>query len=233
MRFDKEPKFARQLEERQERREGERKLEYFIREIAEKAKDEGVPLTLDCRIDMKAFVPPYTPQDIESDRELVEGYGRKWQEKEKAKGLKMGEKLEMLKTAIFYKFLSEDFIIVRTSRYDDIINKVDNLIIEKETGSPVCAFDEVSEISGSRFEEKKAKVLERNIKGGGKLKYGLTLKKYEKGKAKLTLGEISSLPVFYLALPERHIEEGVKNLIPSLEKNLIMRKKFLIIFGLL
>jgi hypothetical protein len=72
-----------------------------------------------------------------------------------------GERFEVLKTIVFYKFLNEKFIIVRTSSYDDVQNHVDNLIVEKETGNIVCAFYEVSAISGPEFIKKQERFLKK------------------------------------------------------------------------
>jgi hypothetical protein len=214
----KEPKFEQQLEREQEQREGEKKLEKFIGEIATKLRLEGVPVNFDCRIDMAEFKEVYPQEEIEKDKNWVKSYEEKW-EKETEGGEKIkrtGEKLEMLKTAIFHKFLKENFIVVRASLYDDIKNKVDNLILDKETGNLICAFDEVGEIAGQRYEEKKTKILERDIKEkGAQLKYGLKLEKNEKGEKELTLEKTEKVPILYLALEKKHIEEGIKNLIPS------------------
>jgi hypothetical protein len=122
-----------------------------------------------------------------------------------------GERFEVLKTIIFYKFLHKRFIIVRASFYDDVFNQVDNLIIEKETGNIVCAFDEVSAISGPRLAKKQERFL-RNRTDGATVKYGVL-----STRDGLTKGEIKDIPIFYLALPHEHINKGIRNL-TSLEE---------------
>lgn len=202
------PEFGtREFEEPEEEKQIE-KLRDFVKEITEKLREEEVPVTEDCRIDMEAFKGVYSPEEIRHDLKIVEG----WEQEEFYKGLskeeikeerikKEGEQLEMLKTSIFYKFLGKEFITARASPFDDLKNKVDNVILEKETGNLVCALDE----------EKKEKILERNRrKAGGKLKYG-----FWQEKDKLVLGEAENIPLFYLALPSRHIKKGIENLIPS------------------
>ncbi|MFH1780715.1 MAG: hypothetical protein ABH841_01825 [Candidatus Nealsonbacteria bacterium] len=56
----------------------------------------------------------------------------------------------------------KNFMVVRTSEYDDARYGVDTALIHRKTGQIVCGFDEVAAMTGARFEEKKSKVLERN-----------------------------------------------------------------------
>lgn len=218
-----ERKVMREEEKKEEEKKFKELLE-FIKQIAERLRKEGVPVTDDCRIDMETYNTVYDQEIIEKDRKYVEEFKKKWfpdlSEKEiREKKLKtIGEKLEILKTTIFSKFLGEEFIVVRTSVYDDIANKIDNIILGKKTGNIVCALDEVGEAFGERYEEKKIKVLERNKKGGGCLKYGLRVEKNKENQPKLILGKIDSIPIFYLVLPEKYIEEGIKKFIPSFDK---------------
>jgi uncharacterized protein related to proFAR isomerase len=209
----------------------ERELIKFLEMISEKLTGLGIPLTGDCRIDIKGFGNVYSTEEIIQDQEEVERLEKEFAKSEELKKEtikfktnpekflalkdqgKAGEKLELLKTAIFSKFLNENFIVVRTSKYDDIKNNVDNLIMEKDTGSLICALDEVGSTSGSLFEEKKNKVLMKNTQEGGKLKYGLQLTKGE-----IKLGPIMNVPIFLIALPTRHINEGIRNFNLSFDK---------------
>ncbi len=221
------PKFERLESEEQDRKEGEQKLERFLGEIGEKLRKEGLPIDNDCRINMEAFSGVYSKKEIEKDQETVVDYKEEWREKsEKETFKKDGEKLEALKTAIFHKFLGKEFVIARTSVFDDIKNKIDNIILEKETGNLVCAFDEVSDMAGAEYEKKKTKVLERDVKEkGGKLKYGLKFEEDENHQMKLILGEAAQIPIFYLALDKKYINEGIKNLTPSFEEKSQYEKK--------
>ncbi|MER3570505.1 MAG: hypothetical protein C4348_02825 [Patescibacteria group bacterium] len=218
-----ERKVMREEEKKEEEKKFKELLE-FIKQIAERLRKERVPVNDDCRIDMETYNTVYDQEIIEKDRKYVEEFKKKWfpglSEKEiREKKLKtIGEKLEILKTTIFSKFLGEEFIVVRTSVYDDIENKIDNIILEKKTGNIVCALDEVGEAFGERYEEKKIKVLERNKKGGGCLKYGLRVEKNKENQPKLILGKIDSIPIFYLVLPEKYIKDVIKEFIPSFDK---------------
>ncbi len=210
---------SRPLEKREEKERREQKLKSIIEQITERLKKERVPLTNHCRIDTESFTEVYSETEIKRDQQLVREREKRWypglsEEEIEQKKLKTdGEKLEMLKTAVFDKFLGEDFIVVRTSPYDDVENKADNVILEKATGNMVCAFDEVGALKGPKFERKKRIVLERNKKEqGAELKYGIKIEKNQQGEQELVLGPVKNLPIFYLALPKQQIERGVKEL---------------------
>lgn len=195
---------------------GEKEREWIekLKRISEKiAKSETEALLdLSCRIKMQAFEGIYSPEEIKKDENYVKEMEKKFKQEQIEKNgqpleeelARTGEKLEVLKTIIFYKFLGKQFIICRSSRFDDIENGIDNLILEKKTGNLVCALDEVE---FPKIEEKKAAVLKKNQKGGGRLKYGLSI---EEGRIKLT--ERKNLPIFYLFLPENQIKKGIEEL---------------------
>jgi hypothetical protein len=219
------PSIGRRIEraiERKETREEEAKrLKELLEKIVATLTDQGIPVDQNCRIDMNAFmdIEGYGQEKIKMDVELV----REVRSSVEENLLSDGERLEALKTIVFHKFLHKRFVIVRASFYDDVENYVDNLIVEKETGNIVCAFDEVSVISGRAFAEKQERVL-RNNKNGAKLKYGILLT-----KDGLKKGRIKNIPIFYLALPPDNINEGIRNL-TSLEEISDYEKKLWIYF---
>ena len=187
------------------------KLKSLERELSTRLNAEGVPVDDNCRIKMS---------DSEDIR-LTEKLKKEWEERGGEKIKKDGEQFEILKTIIFNKFLSRNFLVVRASLYDDIRNKVDNVILDKDTGSLVCAVDEVASISGKEFEDKKQRVLARNTKeGGGKLKYGL---RTENGKIKLEKTE--HFPLFYLALPPDRIKEAINKMEPTFDEKTDYEKR--------
>jgi hypothetical protein len=182
---------------------------------AEKARKDGVPVLDNFRIDASAFESVYGRSEITKDAEKIEKLKQKMRSRgdmpPEEKEMLMGEKLEVLKTVIFNKFLEEDFVVSRSSEYDDMINGVDNIIADRNSGNVVCAFDEVSLIKGGDFEAKKIKILMKNSReSGATLKYGFSIKRDKDGKQNITLGEIPHLPMFCLSLPENLIEEGVE-----------------------
>ncbi len=145
---------------------------------------------------------PYTREDEEfkKDKKKAEELEKKWHKKEKEKNF--GELWEKAKTVILNKIIGTEFIVVRASKHDDYENGVDNIIIDKETGNVVCAFDEVSAEEGTEKEaEKSEKVEEKNKEGGATIKYGITVNE----EKQIIKKEIKNIPVFYLRLSGRDL----------------------------
>jgi len=210
-------------DEDKERAAKKEKIKKILELVREKLISEGVPADENCRIQMDApgFEGVYPKEEILDDKIRLKRIEKKWQEGNEPteKIDKEGEQLEILKTALFNKFLGKKALIVRTSLYDDVTNHVDNLMIDKETGKTLCAFDEVGTNIGPIFTEKMVKVLKINTEErGAKLKYGLKLEKEINNENKIKLGGRDNLPIFYLALPSLQIKEAIKNAEPSLEK---------------
>ncbi|OGI67818.1 hypothetical protein A2738_03430 [Candidatus Nomurabacteria bacterium RIFCSPHIGHO2_01_FULL_42_15] len=133
--------------------------------------------------------------------------------------------LEMLKTSIMHKKMGKQFIVVRSSRYDDGINKVDNVIVDRNTGLTVCAFDEVSprsmtddkvmenkimEVSGrnSGFMAKSegfGSPIEIKLEQGVRLKHGISFK-----DGKISCKEINHLPIFWLAVDQKMLDKAIR-----------------------
>jgi hypothetical protein len=208
------------------------KLKRLEQELSIWLKKEGIPVDENCRISMDAFETVYPYNEIINDKRIVSDFESGWykdlkpEEVEQDRLKHISEQFEVLKTIIFNKFFGQDFIVVRASFYDDIKNGVDNVILEKKTGNLVCAIDEVSETSGKEFEDKKEKVLTKNMTcQGGKLKYGLTVENDE-----IIFGAVDHFPLFYLALPPRLIKETINNIGFSFEEKTEYERKLFLYF---
>ncbi|MFA6146397.1 MAG: hypothetical protein WC697_03685 [Patescibacteria group bacterium] len=198
-----------------------KEMEKFLKTIAEKLREEGVPVDDDCRINPNSFRKLCSKEEIEDmerDAKRINRYKSdpKWTPEEQ-KNKRDGEKLEMFKTAIFNKFLKDKFIVVRSSQKDDVDNGVDNVIIEKETGNIVSAFDEVTTFNyddnqnDPRYEKKANNVIGKN-KNGVSIEYGFSV---DKNKKIQLIKDIKNIPIFYLALPQKKLEEGIMNFKPD------------------
>lgn len=190
------------------------RLTNYLEMMAEDLKKEGIPVTNDCRIDIDAFDEIYNKEDIEKDEKEVSRLDKifaresnmsvdEWNDK---KPLQPEEQLEILTTIAFHKNLGPEYLVVRSSKYDDYINNVDNLIIHRKTGKVVCAFDEVtnSNKENKYFNSKKESILEKNNKEGAEIKYGVT---FENESEEMRLERLSHIPIFHLSLSEREIEK--------------------------
>lgn len=199
-----------------EQREDIAKVERFLSGAADRYRAEGVPLSDDGRIDMASYKAMYPDvgKDLERDREWEsEWFGGLPEEAAREKRRLMeGEQLEMLACAILIKNLGERFVVARTSPHDDRVNKVDTIILDKETGNLVCAFDEVSDTSGANYEKKQTLVRDRNLKGGAALKYGIGVKG-DSGKQAIVPAAAEHLPLFYLAVPGDRVKKGIQEFV--------------------
>jgi hypothetical protein len=195
------------------------------------------------RIDINKFSDVYPEEDIKKDIEKTNEKELNFKEKnekiqkqkteslsyktspdkiiEKELGkenISQGILFEIFKTSLFNKFLKEDFLVLRTSRYDDIKNGVDNLILEKNEKNVICAIDDVTQIKlSSYFEEKKKEILRKNLElNGVKIKYGVYFEKDKNGQRVLRKGPLENIPLFYLPLTQDYLKKGLNNFIPSL-----------------
>jgi hypothetical protein len=211
------------------------RLKREVGDIALGLQKEGVPVDKNARIDINKFGNVYSRQTIESDKAWVEDLQGRWQNaaasenkmswllgreqiKQKvAEENPMGSVWEMMSTKILHENLGKDFMVARTSAYDDTRYGVDNVILDRKTGHIICAFDEIGATSGNRFNEKESKVLNKNWeKGGTDLKYGISFKEKD-GQMVLEKGSIYQIPLLYLALSEDEIRATLNN--PKLEKD--------------
>jgi len=106
------------------------------------------------------------------------------------------------------RVLPDNFIVVRSSVYDDYNNGVDQLIIDRESGVVICGIDEVIDrqdnVGPSKKEEK---IRQKMMRGGAKVKYGARVE----GK-NLVLDSLKNIPAFYLSLSPKELEILAKNL---------------------
>jgi hypothetical protein len=153
----------------------------------------------------------YSERDIEEDLKKVEEIKARWTEEE-IKAKEKQDLLEMLVCILFQKFFGKACTIFRSSEYDELINKVTHVLVDRETEEVVCFYVEVGEVKGPRFEGCLKEVIKRNLEGGARLKYGLKL---EEGR--IIKGPLKNVPIFYLALTE----ETLINVIKAIENGRI------------
>lgn len=139
--------------------------------------------------------------------DTVEGIVAKHREK---KEISKSNQAEMAITALMHKILKERFLVVRTSIFDDYKNGIDNLILDKETGAIICAFDEVLENDGDRnrgASKKIEKIKKSAVLGGTKAKYGISL-----SNKKVVRAVARNIPVFYLTIESKDLTDLTNDL---------------------
>ena len=125
-------------------------------------------------------------------------------------------------TLLFYKFFGEDFIIARTAAYDDYCHGVDMMIINLETGAPICGVDEMGANDSQSYYRKGQKIYDIIGHNGAYVKYGATFR-----HGALQKKAIKNVPAFYMSLDETDLEKLLPTLaaaeISEVESNIIGR----------
>lgn len=207
--------------ERETALENLKEFKEYFKETAERLRQEGVPVDENLRIRPEAFARIHSLKEIESD---IKNTKEKMTQFDAQKGRERKEQAELLEkyvVVLFNKHFGNEFLVTRTAEYDDLYGHADNILVDKKRGTPVCAFDEVSVMSGPTYESKKEEVLKRNlvregVRGGVTIKYGFTTQ--TKGeKTEIVLQRLKNVPVFYLALSKEALAQGIKEFTSSKE----------------
>jgi hypothetical protein len=107
-----------------------------------------------------------------------------------------GNLAEVAATMLLHRGLREQFLVVRTAAYDDLKHGLDTMVVNKETGEVICAFDEVmGGENDPRVKEKQLRQQEAIERGGVDLDYGFTL-----SESKMIKRSFKNVPVFRLRL---------------------------------
>jgi len=126
-----------------------------------------------------------------------------------------GVMLEMAITGLFYKMLTPDIMVVRTSAFDDYRNGIDNVMVNVKTGEVICTFDELYDDieDHKRAQDKMERVKEKARKGGSFVKYGFTFEKDNNSdENKIVKKSIRNVPSFYLALSSSELKELMRDM---------------------
>ncbi len=141
--------------------------------------------------------------DIETEEGIIAHY-----KEEQSK--RLSNQAEMAITALLHKILKDRFLVVRSSEIDDYFHGMDNVILDKETGALVCAFDEVLEnpSDSEKVSPKIQKVQNILSKGGAEVSYGIALT----DEKKLVRSHVRHIPVFHLNLKKADLMILTENL---------------------
>lgn len=209
------------------------KLNKFIAKVAEEYRSEGIPVGYDGRIDeaanTRARADSYFDIPKEAGKSEAERFGIAAERKPEKMGPSEDEKLDMLSYAIFVKNLDDKFVVARSSQYDSMNNNASIIILERETGNLVCAFNEVAEVGTDRYKRRADFVHDLNLRKGTSLKYGIG-SEMNGGERKITLGPVENIPVFYLALPSSQLKGGMKEFVPEAGNQSEFERKLFLFF---
>lgn len=199
------------------------KLKPFLKTQAEKLRKMGAPVDDEARIDMSLFskIGKYDQKMIDADSAQVkqreELHGTEI-DPMKTLAKSMGELLEVTKTLLFNQhWFKRNFLALRTSKFDDYVLGIDELLFDTVTFKPLAVIDTTTAV----------KDVEAKITRGGKIKYGL---KWE--KKGFVPSALENLPVFVVQIKNedvlrlaRELLEGAKfgEVSQKLEKSVLER----------
>ena len=130
------------------------------------------------------------------------------QEYRRHKETSLPNQLEMAITILLHKRFGDRYVVVRASKYDDYFNGIDNVLVNKETGDVICAFDEVRMNERSdRDAYKKERSRKKASQGGATLKYGFQIT-----GGKIVKQPIASIPIFCLGLDSGDCNALINNI---------------------
>jgi hypothetical protein len=186
-------------------REGLNRLNNKLEKIAKELNQIGVPVDESCRLKIECYTA-YPESKRIKDKNIENSRKKEYDKIEEDK--KIGEIFEKLKTAFLYNHLSENFIICRTTFFDDFLHGVDNIILDKKTGNVVCAVDDVVAGNSKEYEDKKNKQIKVNERGGATLEYGLVL---DAQHQKISLAPLKNVPLIVIALNINMVKKCLAN----------------------
>jgi len=217
LRESKEIKNAEKEMLYEEAGELEAKIFPALKEVSESLNQRGFPVDENCRIKIENFKNIFGEHTIAADKKMVEKIESKFSKEENKN---IGELLEGVKTVSFNKLWSNNRLVsLRTSKFDDYFNGIDEVIFGTETHQPLAAIDTTTNIK-----EKTEKVIDK-IKNGSQIKYGFYI------KDGIKRGSLNDLPTFIISLKPEELLQFAGNLVQndglkdSLDENNLKVKK--------
>jgi len=143
-------------------------LKPLLNEEARALEARGFLVHGDCRIAADRFEPLYSKDEITADAkkasEIEVAFPKDVPEKS------IGDLLEVAKTlAINRLWFGRRLVVVRTSKFDDYVNGVDELVLDTKTREPVALVDDTTNVDAKLHE------LRDKVRRGTQVKYGLRL----------------------------------------------------------
>ena len=192
------------------------KLKFPLQERAKKLREKGFPVDDDCRIDPRKFLAFIAESEIQKDLHRVTGQEKQWLMENSLKKppeqahqniiQKNGELLETVKTlGMNGSWFGGRFVTVRTSKFDDYFNGVDNLIFDTVTFQPIAAIDDTTNLLNKKDAIQK-------VQNGATVKYATEYT--HAGAVKRTF---KKLPVLLITSPIEEVATLAKDLINGSE----------------
>lgn len=189
-----------------------RRLELFLPLMKDKLAQQAEKYNQDYNcswLNKEAAISMTDHPDWEKDESVSEEQEKQWAKetgKDHSQWRNDKEKnpsnlTEIALTLSLQRLLPSNLMVVRSARYDDYNNGVDQLIINRDNGSVVCGIDEVIDRQGNLGPSKKEeKITRKMLQGGARVKYGACVK-----DGALHLESLKNIPAFYLSLDKKEL----------------------------
>ena len=192
------------------------KLKFPLQERAKKLREKGFPVGEDCRIDPSQFRAFIAESEIKKDLYRVAEQEKQWRRETALKSLKEqshqniiqknGELLETVKTLGMNESRCSCLLVaVRTNKFDDDFNGVDNLIFDTVPFQPSAAIDATTNLLNKKDAIQK-------VQDGVTVKYSAEYT--HAGAIKRTFNK---LPVLLITSPIEEVATLAKDLINGSE----------------
>lgn len=199
MKFERPEAAAIKKEAEEARKEKPELVEKYLKELdgllkleAGKLEKQGFQLNPDCRINSRSYSDIVSEDIINKDMLRVQQLEAEFNKKSTPQDVinkNIGELLEKVKTLSINREFNNQLISVRTNKYDDYVNGVDNLIVDVETNHILAAIDD----STNRLKMDDPRV-EQRIQEGARVRYGFEYKNNKADKKSL-----EKIPVFIIS----------------------------------
>ncbi|MDD5606332.1 MAG: hypothetical protein PHN37_00470 [Candidatus Pacebacteria bacterium] len=174
----------------------------YLKELSKELQEQGFLVDQECRIQEREFNDVFSEQEVKKDQEKVKELENKFSNN------KDGELLEVIKTLTFNKFwFNHNLVSLRTSKFDDYCNGVDEIIFDLKTKQPLAAVDKTTNPL-KKIEKIKEKIIQ-----GSRIKYGFILKE------NIEKQSLKDLPTFIISLTPEELIDLAEDLLSQKDLN--------------
>ncbi|MDP2695834.1 MAG: hypothetical protein Q8O87_01115 [bacterium] len=184
-------------------------LKVALKEQADKLRKDGFDVDDDARISVQKFKDFFSANTFDDDVEAVRKLdasidaGAKTEEGARVRG----EVLEMAKTIIFNsEIFGGRLVALRTTKYDDYKNGVDEMIIDRQTGEAMAALDTTTDLSSKM----QAPAIMKRVAGGCRVKYGLKL---DVDTNQISRYTHNRLPLFIISVSIENLAKAAQSIV--------------------
>lgn len=193
-------------------------LAHSIPLINEKSRLFGGPPELvdqQGQIKMESYAHIYGAAKVAQDirTKTIEKEGHQSGYSRQALEMRDGITSEATLFLLLNKLAGDNYMVVRSSDFDDFENGTDLLLVDTRSGKTICAFDETVEDVKSRLSKKTERARNNLQQGyGTRVKYGMKFTHDHNNNPRMELGAVRDIPPLFLALERDHLKKMLHNM---------------------